>query len=89
MGLRDDVRGLRRDFNCEPEGMLDLNRFAKKKKFQSIGVQKLSALVLGIYVDKKQQLSNWENSPLSREQQLYAATDAWVSYAIYEKIKDL
>ena len=89
VGLRDDIRGLRRDFNCEPVGMLDLNQFAKKKKFQSIGVQKLSALVLGIYVDKKQQLSNWEKNPLSKEQQLYAATDAWVSYAIYEKIKDL
>ena len=89
VGLRDDIRGLRRDYNCEPAGTLDLNHFAKKKKFQSIGVQKLSALVLGIYVDKKQQLSNWERNPLSKEQQLYAATDAWVSYAIYEKIKDL
>ena len=36
VGIRDDVGGLRRDFNCEPEGMLDLNQFAKKKKFQSI-----------------------------------------------------
>ena len=89
VGLRDDIRGLRRDYNCELVGTLDLNHFAKKKKFQSIGVQKLSALVLGIYVDKKQQLSNWERNPLSKEQQLYAATDAWVSYAIYEKIKDL
>ena len=41
VGLRDDIRGLRRDFNCEPVGMLDLNQFAKKKRFQSIGVQKL------------------------------------------------
>ena len=89
VGLSDDIRGLRRDYNCETIGILDLNHFAKKKKFQSVGVQKLSALVLGIYVDKKQQLSNWERNPLSREQQLYAATDAWVSYAIYEKIKDL
>ena len=89
VGLRDDIRGLRRDYNCEPQGMLDLNQFAKKKKFQSIGVQKLSALVLGIYINKKQQLSNWECNPLSKKQQLYAATDAWVPYEIYERIKNL
>ena len=89
IGLRDDVRGLRRDHNCEPQGMLDLNQLAKSKNFQSIGAQKLSALVLGIYIDKSKQLSNWERIPLSQEQQIYAATDAWIAYAIYQKIKDL
>ena len=89
IGLRDDIRGLRRDHNCEPQGMLDLNQFARSKHFQSIGAQKLSALVLGIYIDKSKQLSNWERIPLSKEQQIYAATDAWISYAIYEKIKIL
>ena len=89
IGLQDDSRGLRRDYQCDPQGMLDLNSFAKRKGFQSIGVQKLSALVLGIFVNKKEQLSNWERIPLSKSQQIYAATDAWVAYAIYQKIKIL
>jgi ribonuclease D len=28
-------------------------------------------------------LSNWESTILSEQQQIYAATDAWISYLIY------
>ncbi|PID95737.1 MAG: hypothetical protein CSA94_00060 [Bacteroidetes bacterium] len=54
-----------------------------------MGVRKLSAMVLGFKVSKRQQTSNWEAKDLSNAQQIYAATDAWVSREIYLKIKGL
>ena len=46
----------------------------------------MSAIVLGQRVSKAQRLSNWEASTLTPQQQMYAATDAWVCISIYEKL---
>ena len=37
-------------------------------------------------VSKAQRLSNWEAATLTDKQKLYAATDAWVCTAIYDKL---
>jgi ribonuclease D len=42
--------------------------------------------VLGKKVSKAQRLSNWEAKTLTPQQQLYAATDAWVCVEIYQHL---
>ena len=66
--------------------MVDLNLLAPKLGFESIGAKKLSALVLGIRISKRQQVSNWELENLSQAQIDYAATDAWICREIYLKL---
>jgi ribonuclease D len=46
----------------------------------------MAAIVLGHRVSKAQRLSNWEATTLTPQQQMYAATDAWVCISIYEKL---
>lgn len=88
IGLSDDLRGLRRYHEFTPQAFLDLNELCPKIGFESIGAVKLSALVLGFRLSKRQQTSNWENPRLSPAQELYAATDAWVSREIFLKLYD-
>jgi len=49
-------------------------------------LRKLSAIVLRQRVSTAQRLSNWEAATLTDKQKLYAATDAWVCTAIYDKL---
>ena len=58
--------------------VVDLNVLAPQLGFESIGAKKLSALVLGIRISKRQQVSNWEVEDLTQAQIDYAATDAWI-----------
>ena len=51
-------------------------------------VKKMAAIILGVRISKKEQLSNWEADKLSPAQQLYAATDAWVCREMYIKLLD-
>ena len=43
-------------------------------------------IVLGQRVSKAQRLSNWEAATFTDKQKLYAATDAWVCTAIYDRL---
>ena len=70
----------------EEKSIVDLNVFAPKLGFESIGAKKLSALVLGFRISKRQQVSNWELKNLSPAQIVYAATDAWICREIYLKL---
>jgi ribonuclease D len=56
---------------------------------ESSGLKKLTAIILGFRISKSQQVTDWEAAKLSEAQQLYAATDAWVCYEIYRKLKIL
>ena len=56
--------------------------------FLNIGAKKLTAMVLGKRISKRQQRSNWENPRLSEQQIAYAATDAWICQAIYQRFME-
>ena len=88
IAIHDDVRDLKRIKNFKDRSFIDLNNLAKDYGFISIGAKKLSALILGIRISKKQQLSNWETDRLTTKQIDYAATDAWICREIFIKIKE-
>ncbi len=70
----------------EPQGFVDVQKIAKEKGIKDLSLRKLAAIVLGLRISKRQQLSNWEKSDLTPAQKRYAATDAWAAYLIYEKL---
>ncbi len=70
----------------KPDGFIDIQPIAKQHGIKDISLKKLAAIVLGVRISKRQQLSNWERSELTPAQIKYAATDAWVTYMIYKKL---
>ena len=88
IGLEDDMRGLRKIRPFTPRKILDLNKYCSELGFESIGAVKLTALILGFRISKRQQISNWEAPKLSPAQILYAATDAWICREIFLKLQN-
>ena len=86
IGTRDDVRELKRDFGCTVRGVVDLNTVCRQLGYRSIGARKLTALILGKRISKRQQTSDWEKPALTPAQIAYAATDAWICQAIYARL---
>lgn len=86
VAIRDDIIALQKLREFEADAFVDLQTFVKKLGFQNFSLQKLAALVLGFRISKSKRLSNWESKQLSKAQLKYAATDAWVSLEIYNKL---
>ena len=86
VAIHDDIRFLKGVKKFQPEGFIDLQSFVKDFGIESSGLKKLSAIVLGFRISKRQQVTNWEAEVLTEAQQIYAATDAWVCYQIYKKL---
>lgn len=84
VALKDDLIGLKKIMDLEPDGFVDLQKFVKQYGIEDNGLKKLAANVLGFRISKKSQTSNWEQDELTWEQLVYAATDAWVCQQIYE-----
>ena len=88
LGLNDDLRRLRSDFQFEPAGFLDLQQYVTAFKIEEKGLKKLSGLVLGRRISKSQQVSNWDADLLTEAQLRYAATDAWICLKIYNTLRN-
>jgi ribonuclease D len=86
VALRDDLRFISGVRKFTPAGFVDLQSFVKKYGIECSGLKKLTAIVLGFRISKGQQTTNWEADNLTEAQQVYAATDAWVCYEIYNKL---
>ena len=84
--VHDDVRGLQHYRRFEARNFVDLQKIASEWGVRDKSVKKMSAIILGCRISKTQQLSNWEAEDLSRSQQLYAATDAWICREMYLKL---
>ncbi len=87
ISIRDDIIELQNLAGFEPEGVVELNDVAKSLGVVREGVRNLTATFLEFRISKSQQTSNWEREKLTSKQQYYAATDAWVCYKIYSKLK--
>ncbi len=75
--------------DIEPRGFVDLQKYAKEFGLKNISLRKLSAIVLGHRISKRQRLSNWEQEPLTEKQRVYAATDAWITLKLYQQLKEI
>jgi ribonuclease D len=84
----DDVRGLRKHHDFEPQSFVDLQKMVWEYGIKDKSVKKMAAIILGVRISKTQQLSNWEAEVLSDSQQAYAATDAWICREMYFKLLD-
>ena len=81
-----DLRSLRQIRHFRDGGFVDLQSIAPEWGIEDKSLRKLSAIVLRQRVSKAQRLSNWEAATLTDKQKLYAATDAWVCTAIYDRL---
>lgn len=84
--IHDDIRGLQKLKEFEPEGFVDLQKIVCEYGIRDKSVKKMTAIILGFRISKTQQLSNWEAGTLSESQCRYAATDAWVCRQMYLKL---
>jgi ribonuclease D len=86
VAIHDDLRFLKSIDGFSPSGFVDLQKYVKDFGIQASGLKKLSAIILGFRISKRQQVSDWEAAELTEAQQVYAATDAWVCHQIYKKL---
>ena len=86
VAVHDDIRFLKNVRKFNPEGFVDLQKLVKDHGINSSGLKKLTAIVLGFRISKRQQVTDWEADELTEAQRIYAATDAWVCHEIYRKL---
>jgi hypothetical protein len=58
----------------------------KDRKLAKLGLSRVCHNYLGKPLDKAEQCSMWTARPLSLQQRVYGALDAWVCVAVYDKI---
>jgi ribonuclease D len=88
VAVHDDIRFLSGVKKFTPGGFVDLQNYVRDFGIQSSGLKKLTAIVLGFRISKRQQVTDWEAEQLTEAQQIYAATDAWVCREIYNKLTE-
>lgn len=87
VATHDDIKFLKNVKKFNPQGFVDLQPFVRGWGIQSSGLKKLTAIILGFRISKRQQVTDWEAVHLTEPQVIYAATDAWVCHQIYKKLK--
>lgn len=88
VAVHDDIKFLSGVKKFSPRGFIDLQNYVKEFGIQSSGLKKLTAIILGFRISKRQQVTDWEAEQLSEAQEIYAATDAWVCHQIYRKLRN-
>ena len=83
VAILDDVRGLQKLRHFKAGGFIELADIAGELGIITCGLRNLAAIILGVRITKKAQLSNWESPVINSKQSLYAATDAWICLEIY------
>lgn len=89
IGMRDDLRQLRKLFAFAEQAVVDLSALAKAQGLDKTGVRTLAALYLGFRIPKGSKTSNWGAARLTPQQVAYAAMDAWACRELYLKFAAL
>ena len=84
--VQNDIVGLAQLRHFKAGGFVDLQSIVGGYGIEDKSLRKISGIVLGKKVSKAQRLSNWEAKTLTPQQQMYAATDAWVCVEIYNTL---
>ncbi|XP_077000804.1 bifunctional 3'-5' exonuclease/ATP-dependent helicase WRN isoform X2 [Tamandua tetradactyla] len=93
VGIEGDQWKLLRDFDIKLKSFVELTDVANEK-LKSTETWSLNGLVKHLLSkqllkDKSVRCSNWSNFPLTEDQKLYAATDAYAGLIIYQKLETL
>ncbi|XP_060082481.1 bifunctional 3'-5' exonuclease/ATP-dependent helicase WRN-like [Ylistrum balloti] len=98
VGIESDLWKLERDYDIQVQhivknSMVDLAQLANKvlKTSENWSLDGLVRHLFKQKINKNPEIrkSNWSQYPLSEAQKKYAATDAYVSYEIYQKLLNL
>jgi len=89
VAVRDDIIGLKRLHDFSDAGFVDIGEISKTIGLQTNGLRNLAVNLLGFRISKSCQKSNWAKKILSKQQIVYAATDAWVSRLLLIQMKRL
>ena len=96
-GFAHDLARLRRSYSrlaatrdATPTRVVDARAvavvaFPEKRKLAKSGLAVVVASVLGAYVDKTEQCSDWQRRPLTRAQLAYAAADAHCLTVVFDR----
>ncbi|EHB18352.1 Werner syndrome ATP-dependent helicase [Heterocephalus glaber] len=93
VGIEGDQWKLLRDFDIKLKSFVELTDVANQK-LKCMEIWSLNGLVKHLFgkqllKDKSIRCSNWSIFPLSEDQKLYAATDAYAGLIIYQKLESL
>lgn len=86
--LNYDINHLQHIKRFTPSNVIELNSYCTQKGFLVMGLRKLSAIILGIRISKRQQTSNWEAETYTPAQIRYAATDAWACRELFVRLME-
>ncbi len=86
VGVKEDIRRLKKLGDFNPANFIDLAEIAKKKGLIQCGLKALTARYLGKKLVKSSQTTNWAKNSLTCVQLTYAATDAWVCLHLLEPL---
>ena len=89
VAVHDDMHFLEKIHPFTPASVIDLAEVARKNNIENQSLRALAACFLGVRISKGEQCSNWASKELTARQVRYAATDAWASLAIYERMREL
>lgn len=89
LSLKDDFMALHKRVPFTPQAYIELQDYVKPFGIQDKSLQKIYAILFAMKISKSQRLSNWEADVLSEAQKMYAATDAWACYNIYNLLQKL
>ena len=73
------------------QGVVDVQKMIEKEgvpSLRGLGLSKACEHFLGKPLDKSEQCSFWSARPLTKEQRVYAALDAWTCAVLYERVHD-
>lgn len=88
VGIHDDARILRSDYEWTPAGMLEIRKLTVEKQIQVGSLSKIYALLYGKRLTKGQRLSDWEKETLTEAQINYAGLDAWAGLRIFDALQE-
>lgn len=89
VGIRDDIRFLRRLGDFNPASFIDLQNYAPEFGIEEKSFSKLMAIIFNVKISKRQRTSNWEAPQFSEGQVRYAATDAWGALKMYQRLSEV
>ena len=86
VSLGHDIKKLKERQDFHEAGFVELSTLSDAAGIRNNGLRGLAAILLKCRISKGAQRSNWSRPDLSRDQILYAATDAFISREIYLRL---